>query len=65
MAVSNSAWKSKLSYEDIRDLILSKEVRRKESSETSRQEVEYKTRTLAGTYQNPEMIEASLDLNDS
>jgi hypothetical protein len=33
--VSNSAGKSKLSYEDIRDLILSEEVRRKDASETS------------------------------
>lgn len=34
MAVSNSIGKSKLSYEDIRDLILSEEVRRKEAGET-------------------------------
>lgn len=35
MAVSNSAGKSKLKYEDIRDLILSEEVRRRDAGETS------------------------------
>ena len=35
MIVSNSAGKSKLSYEDVRDLVLSEEVCRKDSSETS------------------------------
>jgi hypothetical protein len=35
MAVSNSAEKSKLSYEDVRDLVLSEEVHRKDASETS------------------------------
>jgi hypothetical protein len=35
IAVSNSAGKSKLIYEDIQDLILSKEVRRKDGGETS------------------------------
>jgi hypothetical protein len=35
MAVSNSARKNKLSYEDIRDLILSKEICRKDAGETS------------------------------
>ncbi|KAB5514235.1 hypothetical protein DKX38_028141 [Salix brachista] len=35
MAVSNSASKSKLNYDDIRDLILAKEVRRRDSSEIS------------------------------
>ncbi|KAG6706623.1 hypothetical protein I3842_07G230600 [Carya illinoinensis] len=35
MAVSNSAGKSKLKYDDIRDLILAEEVRRKDSGETS------------------------------
>jgi hypothetical protein len=33
--VSNSAWKSKLSYEDVRDLVLGEEVRRKDADETS------------------------------
>ena len=31
MAVSNSAGKSKLKYDDIRDLILSEEVRRRDA----------------------------------
>ena len=35
MAVSNSAGKNKLKYDDIRDLILAEEVRRKDSGETS------------------------------
>jgi len=35
MAVSNSAGKSKLSYEDVRDLVLGEEVRRKDAGETS------------------------------
>jgi len=35
MAVSSSAGKSKLKYEDIRDLILSEEMRRRDSSEAS------------------------------
>lgn len=35
MAVSNSAGKNKLKYEDIRDLILSEEVRRRDAGETS------------------------------
>jgi hypothetical protein len=35
MVVSNSAWKSKLSYEDVRDLVLGEEVRRKDADETS------------------------------
>jgi hypothetical protein len=35
MAVSSSAWTSKLKYEDIRDLILSEEMHRKDSSEAS------------------------------
>jgi hypothetical protein len=35
MVFSNSAGKSKLSYEDVRDLILSEEIRRKDASETS------------------------------
>jgi hypothetical protein len=35
MAVSNSAGKSKLSYEDVRDLILSEEICRKDAGETS------------------------------
>jgi hypothetical protein len=35
MAVSNSAGKSKLSYEDVRDLILSEEVRRRDTGEAS------------------------------
>jgi hypothetical protein len=35
MAVSNSAGKSKLSYEDVRNLVLSEEVRKKDSGETS------------------------------
>ena len=35
MAVSKSAGKSKLKYEDIRDLILSEEVRRRDVGETS------------------------------
>jgi acyl-activating enzyme 14 len=34
-AVSNSAGKSKLKYDDIRDLILAEEVRRKDSGESS------------------------------
>jgi hypothetical protein len=35
MAVSNSAGKSKLSYKDVRDLVLGEEVCRKDASETS------------------------------
>lgn len=35
MAVSYSARKSKLEYEDIRDLIISEEVRRRDARETS------------------------------
>jgi hypothetical protein len=35
MAVSNSASKSKLSYEDVKDLVLGEEVRRKDVGETS------------------------------
>ena len=35
MAVSNSIGKSKLSYEDVRDLILSEKIRRKDAGETS------------------------------
>jgi hypothetical protein len=35
MAMSNSTGKSKLSYEDIRDLILSEEICRKDVGETS------------------------------
>jgi hypothetical protein len=34
MALSNSAGKIKLSYEDVRDLLLSEEVRRKDAGET-------------------------------
>ena len=33
MAVSNSAGKAKLKYDDIRDLVLAEEVRRKDSGE--------------------------------
>ena len=36
MAVSNSTGKEKLKYNNIRDLILAKEIRRKDASETSR-----------------------------
>ena len=36
MAVSNSTGKEKLKYNYIRDLILAKEIRRKDASETSR-----------------------------
>jgi hypothetical protein len=39
MAVSNSAGKSKLSYEDVKDLVLSEEVRRKDAGETSNSSV--------------------------
>jgi hypothetical protein len=35
MAVSNSAGKSKLSYKDLRDLVLSDEICRKDVGETS------------------------------
>ena len=35
MAVSNSIGKKKLKYNDIRDLILAKEIRKKDAGETS------------------------------
>ena len=36
MAVSNSTGKEKLKYNDIRDLILAEEIRRKDAGESSR-----------------------------
>ena len=36
MAVSNSTGKEKIKYNDIRDLILAEEIRRRDASETSR-----------------------------
>ena len=36
MAVSNSTEKSKLSYEDVKDLVLNEEARKKDAGETSR-----------------------------
>ena len=38
MAVSNSAGKSKLKYDDIRDLILSEEVRRRDAGISNAQD---------------------------
>ena len=35
MAISNSTGKEKLKYNDIRDLILAEEIRRRDASETS------------------------------
>ncbi|RVW29678.1 Retrovirus-related Pol polyprotein from transposon TNT 1-94 [Vitis vinifera] len=72
MAVSNSTGKEKLKYNDIRDLILAEEIRRRDAGETSgsgsaltlRQEAEVITKIQIRVDQIPEILigtEANLD----
>ena len=64
MAVSNSMGKEKRKYNDIRDLILAEEIRRRDAGETLRQEVEVITEIQIKVDQIPEILigtEANLD----
>jgi len=71
MVVSYSAGKSKLSYEDVRDLVLGEEVRKKDASETSssnatlKKAAEVKRGTLGRAYLNPKRVGANPSLGNN